>query len=129
MLLLTHSIFQRERHQWLTDLLLFFRFAGILTENDLYEVDPVRGRFLKELCDLAARKSRIATDNSLSSEARARQLQNLSLVPSAAGPVVRLDDLAIAFNYLPSSRVFSFSSADLVPNGSDIDVSLSDFHK
>ncbi|CAH0382752.1 unnamed protein product [Bemisia tabaci] len=99
-------------------------FAGILTENDLYEVDPVRGRFLKELCDLAARKSRIATDNSLSSEARARQLQNLSLVPSAAGPVVRLDDLAIAFNYLPSSRVFSFSSADLVPNGSDIDVSL-----
>lgn len=101
-----------------------FRFYGILNSEDLAEIDPVRGKFLKELRDLAARKAKIAQDNTLSPEAKAHQIQNLSLVSCSAGPVVRLEDLAITFSYLPSSKVFNFSSTDLVPNGSDIEVRI-----
>ncbi|XP_069704389.1 E3 ubiquitin-protein ligase HECTD1 isoform X7 [Periplaneta americana] len=98
-------------------------FSGILSSEDLAEVDPVRGRFLHQLQELVARKARIAQDNTLSCEARAHQIQNLALVPSS-GPVVRLEDLAITFTYLPSSRVFGYTAADLTSGGTDIEVTL-----
>lgn len=83
----------------------------------------MRGRFLRQIQDLVSRKARIAQDNTLSLDARARQIQNLALV-SSSGPVVRLEDLAITFTYLPSSRVFSFSAAELTPGGGDMEVGL-----
>lgn len=95
-----------------------------MNAEDLSEVDPVRGKFLKELRDLATRKAKIAQDNTLSPETKSHQIQNLSLVSCSAGPVVRLEDLAITFSYLPSCKVFGFSATDLIPNGSDIEVSL-----
>ncbi|KAL0267404.1 UNVERIFIED_CONTAM: hypothetical protein PYX00_009683 [Menopon gallinae] len=98
-------------------------FAGILTNEDLIEVDPVRGRFLRQIQGLVSRKARIAQDNTLSHDARAHQIQNLALV-SSSGPVVRLEDLAITFTYLPSSRVFGFSAAELTPGGGDMEVTL-----
>lgn len=97
--------------------------------DDLREIDPMRGRFLLELSELAARKARIMTDNSLSAESKARQIQNLAYIScSAAGQPVPLEDLAITFTYLPSSDVYSFSAADLVPNGSDIEVCFCDLY-
>ena len=94
-----------------------------MTLDDLREIDPVRGRFLAELGELSVRKARIVMDNTLSVEAKAHQIQNLSFVSSSsAGQPVRLDDLAITFTYLPSSNVFGFTAADLIPNGSDIEV-------
>lgn len=99
------------------------RFAGILNEKDLEEIDPIRSKFLLELKELASRKSKIVYDNTLSLEAKSCQIKNLSLNDSTTEPAVRLEDLAVNFTYLPSSRVFGFSSADLVKNGSDIDVS------
>ncbi|XP_021929507.1 E3 ubiquitin-protein ligase HECTD1 isoform X4 [Zootermopsis nevadensis] len=98
-------------------------FSGILGSEDLSEVDPVRGRFLHQLQELVARKARIAQDNTLSCEARAHQIQNLALVPSS-GPVMRLEDLAITFTYLPSSRVFGYTAADLALGGADTEVTL-----
>ncbi|PNF13783.1 hypothetical protein B7P43_G12447 [Cryptotermes secundus] len=98
-------------------------FSGILGSEDLIEVDPVRGRFLHQLQELVARKARIAQDNTLSCETRAHQIQNLALVPSS-GPVVRLEDLAITFTYLPSSRVFGYTAADLADGGADMEVTL-----
>ncbi|XP_039299610.1 E3 ubiquitin-protein ligase Ufd4-like [Nilaparvata lugens] len=54
-------------------------------------------------------------------------MQNLSLnlcnANANAGPVVRLEDLAITFTYSPSSKVFGFTCTDLVQNGADIEVS------
>ncbi|BES94932.1 Sad1 / UNC-like C-terminal [Nesidiocoris tenuis] len=98
---------------------------GILTLEDLKEIDPVRGRFLAELKELAVRKNRILTDNSLSPETKSHQIQNLSYMScSAAGQPVRLEDLAFTFTYLPSSSIFQFSGADLVSNGSDIEVTM-----
>lgn len=99
-------------------------YSGVLSPEDLSEVDPVRGKFLKELRELAARKARIAQDNTLSPESKAHQIQNLSLNLCNAGPVVRLEDLAITFTYSPSSKVFGFTCTDLVQNGADIEVSL-----
>ena len=99
------------------------RFSGILNCEDLTEVDPVRGRFLRQIQSLIARKSRIAQDNTLSPEARAHQIQNLALV-SSSGPVVRLEDLAITFTYLPSSQVFGFSAAELTPGSCDKEVNF-----
>ncbi|XP_067009629.1 E3 ubiquitin-protein ligase HECTD1 isoform X3 [Anabrus simplex] len=96
-------------------------FHSILGSDDLAEVDPVRGRFLHQLQELVARKARIIQDNTLSCEARAHQIQNLALVPSS-GPIVRLEDLAITFTYLPSSRIFGFTAAELTPGGADIEV-------
>ncbi|KAI5744744.1 hypothetical protein M8J76_004851 [Diaphorina citri] len=103
-------------------------FAGILKETDLMQVDPVRGRFLRELRELANRKSRILHDPVLSPDAKLRQIESLALVTSHAGggggPVTRLEDLAITFTYLPSSSVYGYTHADLIPNGSDIDVTI-----
>lgn len=98
---------------------MFIRFSGILTVEDLYEVDPERARFLRELRELVVRKQRVVQDNTLSPEAKARQIQNLSLVSSDGS---RLEDLMITFTYLPSSKVYGFNSHDLVNNGSDIEV-------
>ncbi|XP_073986001.1 ubiquitin fusion-degradation 4-like isoform X6 [Rhodnius prolixus] len=99
--------------------------SGMLTMDDLREIDPVRGRFLMELGELAARKARIQTDNTLSAETKAHQIQNLSYIScSAAGQPMRLEDLAITFTYLPSSNVFGFNAADLTFNGSDIEVTM-----
>nr|XP_014275679.1 E3 ubiquitin-protein ligase HECTD1 isoform X5 [Halyomorpha halys] len=98
--------------------------SGLLTMDDLKEIDPGRGRFLMELSELAARKARIMTDNSLSVESKARQIQNLAYTCSAAGQPVPLEDLAITFTYLPSLNVYGYSAADLVPNGSDIEVKM-----
>lgn len=95
------------------------RFSGILTVEDLYEVDSERARFLRELRELVVRKQRVVQDNTLSPEAKARQIQNLSLVSSDGS---RLEDLMIAFTYLPSSKVYGFNSHDLVSSGSDIEV-------
>nr|CAD7263991.1 unnamed protein product [Timema shepardi] len=94
-------------------------FSGILSSDDLCEVDPVRGHFLQQLNDLSSRKARIAQDNTLSYEDRVRQIQNLGL-----GQAVRLEDLAITFTYQPSSRAFGFSVAELAPSGSDMEVTL-----
>ncbi|CAG2058398.1 unnamed protein product [Timema podura] len=91
-------------------------FSGILSSDDLCEVDPVRGHFLQQLNDLSSRKARIAQDNTLSYEDRVRQIQNLGL-----GQAVRLEDLAITFTYQPSSRAFGFSVAELAPSGSDME--------
>ena len=97
-------------------------FSGILNEKDLEEVDPLRSKFLQQMKELSNRKSKIAYDNTLSLEAKTCQIQNLSLNDSTTEPAVRLEDLALTFTYLPSSRVFGFHSTDLIKNGSDVEV-------
>lgn len=95
---------------------------NILTEEDLYEIDPVRATFLKQIKDLVKKKQKILQDHSLSPESKAHQIQNLSLHHSS-GPV-SLEDLALTFTYLPSSEVYGYESVSLVPNGADIEVTI-----
>lgn len=105
-------------------ILCAFRFAGILGHDDLQAVDQVRGLFLQQLLDLAARKNRMLQDNTLSSEARSHQVANLALPVGPGGSVVRLDDLALTMQYLPSSRCFGFAAADLRQSSGDEDIRL-----
>jgi E3 ubiquitin-protein ligase HECTD1 len=103
---------------------IVFRFSGILGHEDLQAVDQVRGFFLQQLQDLAARKNRILQDNTLSSEARTHQVANLALPVGPSGSVARLEDLALTMQYLPSSRCFGFAAADLRQLSGDEDVRM-----
>lgn len=97
-------------------------YNGILNREDLYDIDPIRATFLKQIQELVKQKQRIMQDHTLSAEVKAHQIQNLSLNHSS-GPVL-LEDLALTFAYSPSSSVYGISAVDLVPNGADIEVNM-----
>lgn len=97
-------------------------YHGILGPEDLYEIDPIRAVFLRQIGEIVRQKQRIMQDNHLSVEARQHQIQNLCL-NDAQGPVL-LEDLALTFTYSPSSQVFGFDSAELVDDGGDIEVNI-----
>lgn len=97
-------------------------YNGILSREDLYDIDPIRATFLKQIQELVKQKQRIMQDHSLSAEAKAHQIQNLC-INHASGPVL-LEDLALTFAYSPSSSVYGISAVDLVPNGADIEVNM-----
>lgn len=58
----------------------------------------------------------------LSSEEKLQQISELKLNTKTG--CVALEDLALTFTYLPSSKNYSYVSADLIPNGSNIDVTI-----
>lgn len=97
-------------------------YYNILSQEDLYDIDPIRATFLRQIQDLIKQKQKIMQDHNLSAEAKTHQIQNLCLNHSS-GPVL-LEDLAITFTYLPSSNIFGFSSVELVSNGADIEVNI-----
>ncbi|CAH0559918.1 unnamed protein product [Brassicogethes aeneus] len=97
-------------------------YHGILGEEDLYDIDPIRAGFLKQIKELVKQKQKIMQDHNLSQESKAHQIQNLCLNHSS-GPVL-LEDLALTFTYSPSSSVYGFSAVELVPNGADIEVNI-----
>lgn len=105
-------------HSDCRNLKMFF-FLG---EEDMYDIDPIRANFLKQIRDLVKRKQKILQDHTLSPETRAHQIQNLCF-NHASGPVL-LEDLALTFTYSPSSSVFGFQSYNLVPSGADIEVNI-----
>ncbi|KAG5887757.1 E3 ubiquitin-protein ligase Ufd4 [Gonioctena quinquepunctata] len=107
------KIIMEEKRPW---------YSSILGEEDLYEIDPIRANFLRQIRDLIKQKQKILQDHSLSSESRAHQIQNLCLNYSSG--TVLLEDLALTFTYAPSSSVFGFPSVDLVNNGADIEVNI-----
>ncbi|KRT81883.1 hypothetical protein AMK59_5650 [Oryctes borbonicus] len=97
-------------------------YSGILSQEDLADIDPIRASFLKQIQELVKQKHKIMQDHTLSVEAKTHQIQNLCLNHSS-GPVL-LEDLALTFTYAPSSNVFGFSVVELVPNGADIEVNI-----
>lgn len=97
-------------------------YQNILNQEDLYDIDPIRATFLKQIQELVKQKQKIMQDHNLSAESKAHQIQNLCLNHSS-GPVL-LEDLALTFTYSPSSNIFGFSSVELVHNGADIEVNI-----
>ncbi|KAI4462742.1 e3 ubiquitin-protein ligase trip12 [Holotrichia oblita] len=97
-------------------------YNGILNQEDLGDIDPIRASFLRQIQDLVKQKHKIMQDHTLSVEAKTHQIQNLCLNHSS-GPVL-LEDLALTFTYAPSSNAFGFSVVELVPNGADIEVNI-----
>ncbi|XP_055645002.1 E3 ubiquitin-protein ligase Ufd4 isoform X2 [Toxorhynchites rutilus septentrionalis] len=97
-------------------------YDGILSQENLQEIDPIRYEFLKELQELAQQKQNIEQNDDLSSEEKLLQISELKLNTKTGS--VALEDLALTFTYLPSSKNYGFQSADLIPNGSNIDVTI-----
>lgn len=96
---------------------------GILTNDNLLEIDPIRAEFLTVLKNVVQDKHEIEQDMNLSDEEKIEKIKSLR-VKTKDGSLVQLEDLALTFNYLPSSKVYDCSSIDLIPNGSNVDVNL-----
>ncbi|XP_075151574.1 ubiquitin fusion-degradation 4-like isoform X2 [Haematobia irritans] len=103
-------------------------YDGILSYENLAEIDPIRYEFIKEIQDLLARKQAIESDLNLSSEQRQYSIANLKL-QTRNGAEVKLEDLALSFTYLPSSSVYGYEYVELIPNGADIDVNISNLEE
>ncbi|XP_063603780.1 E3 ubiquitin-protein ligase HECTD1-like isoform X10 [Penaeus indicus] len=104
-------------------------FTGLLTLEDLCEVDEERGGFLQQLKSLVAIKQQIVNDTSITEEDRRLQLHNLALpLPSssqgAGPPAVRLEDLCLTMQYAAPSRHLGYTSIELRSGGSDQEVTL-----
>lgn len=97
-------------------------YDGVLTLENLYEIDRVRAEFLQDLQEMVQEKQNIELNDSLSAQEKLDQIEAIRL-HFKSGPVA-VDDLALTFTYLPSSKHYGYSSADLIPNGSSIDVTI-----
>ncbi|XP_053661606.1 E3 ubiquitin-protein ligase Ufd4 [Anopheles marshallii] len=97
-------------------------YDGILSQENLQEIDPIRYQFLRELQELVQQKQNIEQNDMLSSEEKLQQISELKLNTKTG--CVALEDLALTFTYLPSSKNYDYASADLIPNGSNIDVTI-----
>lgn len=97
-------------------------YDGVLTQDDLREIDPYRAEFIRELQEVVAQKQQIEQSNDLSPDEKLEKINELRLI-TKSGPVA-IEDLALTFTFLPSSKKHGFESADLLPNGGNIDVTI-----
>ena len=66
-------------------------FSGVLNSQDLFEVDPYRGRFLRDLRATIERKDTIQADTTLTGEEKSKRVAALTLGNQDGG--TKLDDL------------------------------------
>lgn len=97
-------------------------YEGILTQDNLDEIDPIRAQFLKELLEIVQQKQNIEQNDDFTSAEKLDKISQLQL-NTKTGPIA-LEDLALTFTYLPSSKVYGYEAAELVPNGNNIDVTI-----
>ena len=105
------------------------RFSGLLTLEDLCEIDAGRGGFLQQLKALVSIKQQILNDTILSDDDRRLQLLNLTLpsVPGSQGaelPAIRLEDLCLTMQYAAPSKHVGYSAVELRSGGADQEVTL-----
>lgn len=97
-------------------------YEGILTHENLLEIDPIRAKFIQELSELVQQKQNIEQNDDFSATEKLEKISQLRLM-TKSGPVA-LEDLALTFTYLPSSKVFEYPYAELIPNGANVDVTI-----
>ncbi len=80
------------------------------------QVDPPRGEFLRQLQELSSHRQALQARSDLSEEAKRDLVDSLTVSLGPGGKhEARPEDLAITFEYAPSSRVFGFDSTELRP--------------
>lgn len=97
-------------------------FEDILTFENFKEIDPIRATFISELMELVQEKHAIEHDDSMSSAEKLEKISQIRLM-TKAGPVA-IEDLALTFIYSPSSKMYGYTFAELLPNGSNIEVDI-----
>lgn len=97
-------------------------FKGILTAETFDEIDSIRAKFIRDLQELVRIKQQIEQDDMLSRDEKAKLIDDIKL-ETKSGPV-SIDDLSLTFTYLPSSCVYGYDVAELMPNGTNIDVTI-----
>lgn len=102
-------------------------FEGILTQENFKEIDPIRAKFIEDLMELVQQKQNIEQDDSLSSHEKLQKISQIRLETNS-GPVA-IEDLALTFTYAPSSNLFGYTAAELLPNGSNIDVDINNIEE
>lgn len=102
-------------------------YDGVLTHDNLHEIDPIRAEFLQDLQEIVQEKQYIESNDSLASDEKNNRINRITL-QTKSGPVT-IEDLALSFSYLPSSKHYGYSSADLIPNGSSIDVTINNLEE
>ncbi|CAJ0573765.1 unnamed protein product, partial [Mesorhabditis spiculigera] len=95
---------------------------GVLTLDDFELVHPIKGRFLKELSSLAARKRALESDDTIDTIAKRRRYDELML--NIGGARCKIDDLGLNFTVNPPSAVFQYKEMELIEGGADMDVTM-----
>ncbi|EZA61155.1 E3 ubiquitin-protein ligase HECTD1 [Ooceraea biroi] len=87
--------------------------------EDLAEVDPVRGEFLKEIQNAITKRDRTFSDGPSPAD------EEISLyITHPSGTSVAIEDLALTMTYSPSSKVFQHDQVELIEGGSDVAVTI-----
>ncbi|XP_014470607.1 PREDICTED: E3 ubiquitin-protein ligase HECTD1 isoform X3 [Dinoponera quadriceps] len=96
-------------------------YAGLLDIEDLAEVDPVRGEFLKEIQNAITKRDRTFSDgpNAVVDEETTSSLY----ISHQSGISVAIEDLALTMTYSPSSKVYQHE-VELVENGAEVAVTI-----
>lgn len=97
-------------------------YEGIMTQENLFEIDPIRAQFIQELMEIVQHKLAIEQNDSYTASEKLEKISQLRL-STKSGPVA-IEDLALTFTYLPSSKVYGYTAAELIPNGTNIDVDI-----
>lgn len=100
---------------------------GILNEVDFQQLFPSHGKFLKQLKELSMAKQRILTNSGLSLDEKQNQINNLYL------PIndnqVKLEELGLTFQYLPSSKIYDIDAVNLKVNGEFEEVNMNNLEE
>lgn len=96
-------------------------YAGLLDTEDLAEVDPVRGEFLKEIQNAIARRDRTFSDGPGAVD---EETSSSLYISDRSGVSVAIEDLALTMTYSPSSKVFQHDQVELVENGAEVAVAM-----
>lgn len=101
---------------------------GVLNEVDFQQLFPAQGKFLAQLKELSIAKQRILLNPALSLDEKQNEINNLH-IPVNADSTVRLEELGLTFQYLPTSKVYEFDAVNLKVNGDLEEVNMSNFEE
>ena len=96
-------------------------YEGILDIDDLVQVDPVRGEFLKEIQTITTKRDRTTSDGCNTS---VEEDYTLLRITQPSGVQVAIEDMALTMTYSPGSRIFEESQVELRDDGADIPITM-----
>jgi len=100
---------------------------GVLNELDFQQLYPSQSKFLSQLKELSILKQNILLNASLSLDEKQNEINNLCIPMN--DNQVRLEDLGLTFQYLPSSKVYEFDAVNLKVNGEFEEVNMVNFEE